>query len=189
MKNLVFIFLVGILFTGCSSLQVTADKDSSADFKQYKTFSFMGWNDKTNEGVDEAEKRLIEKAFKQEFEKRGLTYQQKNADISVSLFVLINQETSRTAYTDYYGMGGFGYGYYRHPGWGWGWGMGHAYTTIQEYDYKSKIFVCDVFDEKSKEQVWQGVAKENMDEISNKIERQKRVNYVVKGIMSKYPRR
>ncbi|MCK5279364.1 MAG: DUF4136 domain-containing protein, partial [Cyclobacteriaceae bacterium] len=55
---------------------------------------------------------------------------EENGDIAVTLFVVIDQKSSITGYSNYYG--GAGYGYRRGA---WGWGGGHSTTTYTESDY------------------------------------------------------
>ena len=100
--------------------------------------------------------------------------------MAVSLFLVIDQKTSTTAYTNYY-SGGYR-GYYRFRG---GWGYGYATTTYSENDYLEGTLVMDVFDGKSKNQVWQGVAKSTVDDNPNT--RDKNIPKKVAALMKKFP--
>jgi hypothetical protein len=72
---------------------------------------------------------LIVLGFRMTLEGHGNYLVKNNGDMVVSLFVVVDQKTSTTAYTNHYGMGGYGYG----PRWGWyggsGMGMGQSTTT------------------------------------------------------------
>jgi len=136
--------------------------------------------------VNDLDKRRIEEAFGNEFSKRGIAFvDQSEADAAVSLFIVVDQKTSTTAYTDYYGgMGGMGYGYGRgYPGWGWGGGM--STTRYQEYDYLVGTLVVDVFDTDTKKLVWQGVASGTINEKTKN--REARIQKMARAIMDKYP--
>ena len=110
MKFLSFFGLAGILLlVSCSSLKVTSDYDKDADFSQYKTYEYYGWAEESDKILNRFDKERIEQAFGAEFAKRGLKYVKGNGDLVVSLFVVVDQKTSTTAYTDHYGMGGYGY--------------------------------------------------------------------------------
>ena len=134
MKTLVFIsVLAGILLSSCATLSVTSDHDPSVNFSDYQTFEYYGWEDGSDQVLNDLDKGRIEQAFGDEFAKRGLSQVERNGDLVVTLFVVTEQKTQRTAHTTNFG-GGFAdyYGY----GPGWGWGTGHSTTTFSEYDYE-----------------------------------------------------
>jgi len=177
------LFLSAFLFS-CSSTKITSDYDKEADFSKYQDFHYLGWAEESGQMVNDIDKRRIEKAFGNEFAKRGITFVDVNeADAAVSLFIVVNQKTSTTAYTDHYGgMGGMGYGY-GYPGWGWGGGM--STTRYQEHDYLVGTMVVDVFDTETKKLVWQGVSSGTINE--NTKNREDRINKMARAIMDKYP--
>lgn len=179
------LFLSVALFS-CSSTKITSDYDKEADFSKYKDFHYLGWAKESGEIVNDLNKRRIEKAFGNEFSKRGIKFvDQSEADAAVSLFIVVDQKTGTTAYTDYYGgMGGMGYGYGRgYPGWGWG--GGYSTTRYQEYDYLVGTLVVDVFDTETKKLVWQGVSSGTINEKTKN--REDRIKKVARAIMANYP--
>ena len=136
--------------------------------------------------MNDLDRRRIEEAFGNEFSKRGITFvDQSEADAAISLFIVVDQKTSTTAYTDHYGgMGGMGYGYGRgYPGWGWGGGM--STTRYQENDYLVGTLVVDVFDTETKKLVWQGVSSGTINEKTKN--REARIQKTARAIMDKYP--
>jgi len=78
--------------------------------------------------------------------------------------------------------GGAGMGYRRG---GWGWGMGHSTTTYSENDYLEGTMVVDVFDGKTKDQIWQAVGVGTVTE--NPEKREKTIPKTVKKMMKKFP--
>jgi hypothetical protein len=177
---------VSVALFSCSSTKITSDFDKEADFSKYQDFHYLGWAKESGEIVNDLDKRRIEEAFGNEFSKRGITFvDQSEADAAVSLFIVVDQKTGTTAYTDYYGgMGGMGYGYGRgYPGWGWGGGM--STTRYQEYDYLVGTLVVDVFDTDTKKLVWQGVASGTINEKTKN--REARIQKMARAIMDKYP--
>jgi hypothetical protein len=179
MKNTSLLFISLVFFIQCSSLKVTSDYDGSADFGSYKTFSYYGWAKESDKVVNDLDKRRIEKAFYEELTRRGMELVQEGGDVVVSLFIVVDQKTAVTAYNNHYGMGGFGgFG-------GWGWGMGYTTTDFQEHDYYVGTLVCDVFDARTKQLVWQGVAAGEIKE--NRKQRERNIPLVIKEIMKKYP--
>jgi len=187
MKNLLFAVLVAAAISSCSSIKITSDKDGDVDFDQHKTLSYYGWQEESDKILTRFEQERIEKAFGEEFKKRGFTLAERDGDIVVSLFIVIDQKKGATAYTNHYGAGG-PYGYYGGYGYGagWGWGMGASTTTYSEYEYKVGTLVCDVFDSKTKKLIWQGVVSGEIDE--NPKTRERNIPRVVKELMKRYPK-
>ncbi len=174
----------GILFSACNSVKVVSDKDPSADFSQYKTFEYYGWQKDSDKLLNDLDKRRIEEAFAREFKARGMELVKSGGDAVVALFIVVDTETSTTAYTNHYGMGGYNYGPY---GWGggWGMGMGTSTTTYSENQYNVGTLVCDVFDAERKELVWESVGSGTINE--NPKNREDRINKAVAKIMAEYP--
>lgn len=188
MKNISLLLLVSLFISSCSSLVVTSDKDSSVDFTKYKTFSYYGWSKGSDKLLNDLNKQRVEDAFAKEFRKRGFTFVEEGGDAIVSLFVVIDQKTSVTAYTDHYGGayggmygGAWGYGYGR-P---YGYGMGQSTTTYHEDDYTSGTLICDILDATEKKLVWQGLASAVVDD--NPRKREYRIKEAVKKMMREYP--
>ena len=186
MRNILFISIALLVFSSCSSVKFTADYDGDVDFTKFKTLSYYGWAEESDKILNKFEKERIEKAFGDEFEKRGFTYAERDGDIIVSLFIVVDQKTGTSAYTNHYGGGG-PYGYYGGYGYGagWGWGMGYSSTSYHEYDYYVGTLVCDVFDSSTKKLIWQGVVTGEIDD--NPKSRERNTPRVVKELMKKYP--
>ncbi len=158
-KKLIILFSVA-LFISCTSLKITSNTDKDIDISKSKTYSFYGWTE-VNDMVD-IDKKAIEKAFAQELAQRGLTYVETGGDIIISLFIVVDKNTTTNRYNTYYGHGP--YGFYQ-PSWGWGMGYGYGYGGGAPYagvPYKENLYykgtlVCDVFDNSTKKLAWQGV--------------------------------
>ncbi|MCU4157115.1 DUF4136 domain-containing protein [Carboxylicivirga sp. A043] len=174
-----FVSLI-VLLSSCSSVKVVSDMDKTVDFIQYKTYSFLGWEKNSDELLTEFDKKRVKDAFANEFKARGLKFVETGGDMEISLFVVVDQKTSTTAYTDYYSTGYMGYRRYRG-----GWGYGYAETTYSENDYLEGTLVLDVFDASSKEQIWQGVVKSTVTE--NPEKREKIIPRNIGALMSKFP--
>ncbi len=172
----VLVFFISIY---CSYGQVMSDFDKTADFTKYKTYEFKGWEKNSNEMLNEFDKTRITDAFKSELVSRGLIHDENNPDVAITLFVVIAERTSTTAYTNY--NGGFGYG----RSWGWGAGMGSATTTYSERDYKMGTIVIDFYDEETKKLVFQGTLQTEVNEKAKK--REKSIPKNVAKLMKKYP--
>jgi len=185
------VLAICIFFYDTTSAQVTYDYDKEANFTQYKTYSFGGWQEDSDKLINDLDKKRILQSFKSEFTKRDMEYVLGDADVVVTLFLVIDEKTSTTAYTDYMGAGmGYGMGY--HGGYyggynraAWGWGGGYSTTTYSENDYKVGTFVVDIYDAKTKKLVWQGVSQKTINENASK--RAKSIPKGVKKLMKNYP--
>lgn len=159
--------------------QVRSDYDKETDFTKYNTCSFRGWEKDSDQQMNEFDKERLTNAFKHELEIRGFTIDDNNPDVGITLFVVVDERTSKTAYTNY--NGGFGYG----RSWGWGPGMGTSTTTYSERDYKVGTVVIDFYDEETKSLVFQGTLQTEVADKAKK--REKSIPKNVAKLMKKYP--
>ena len=187
MKKLLLISALAVvmIISSCSSLTVTSDYDKTTDFTQYKTYSYYGWADNSDRILTPFDKERIEKAFADEFNKRGMTFQKEGGDLTVALYIVTEQKQQTTATTT--GVGGMygGYGGYRGYGPGWGWGGGMSTTSYNTYDYTVGTLVCDVFDTKEKKLVWEGIGQGTVDD--NPQTREDSTPKTIAKIMAQYP--
>jgi len=187
MKNSVkvsFPIILAVLVYSSAFTQVTVDFDKTVAFNNYKTFSFAGWQKDSDKLLNDLDKRRLQEAFKSEFASRGMEVVTANADAVVSLYLVIDNKTSTTAYTDF--NGGMGYGLGR--GWGMGVGgvgIGSATTTYSEDDYQVGTLVVDMYDASTKNLIWQGSSQKTIN--SNTSKRAKSIPKRVGKLMKKYP--
>jgi hypothetical protein len=174
------LLVIAAALASCSSVKVVTDIDKTVDFSQYKTFSFLGWQENSDRLLNDIDKKRLHEAFGNELAARGLSYVESDGDMDITLFIVIDQKTTVTAYNNYYGGGYGGYGRY-----GGGWGYGYGTTTYSENDYIEGTLVMDVFDGKSKDQIWQGIAKSTITE--NPAKRETSIPKKVNALMYKFP--
>ena len=179
MKLKILTLLSILIMVSVSAQTVTTDVDKSADFTKFQTYEFLGWQDDSDAILNELDKKRLRDSFKAEFEKRNLKYVEENGDIGILLYLVVSQETSITAYTNYYSNGG--YGYCRAGGWY----NGHATTSYSENQYLKGTLVMDVLDSETKNLVWQGVASGTIKE--NPEKRDKSIPKSIKKLMKKFP--
>lgn len=181
------IFIIAVLSAVQINAQVRSDYDKTVDFTKYKTYSFEGWQDNSDQLINDLDKNRILDSFGKEFEMRNLTYVEQGGDMVVTLYLVIDQKTSTTAYTNYNGGMGYGgrWGYGYGVGWGAGMGMGSSTTTYSESNYEVGTFVVSVYDGESKNLVWQGISTKTIND--NPKKRQKTIPKGVKKLMKKYP--
>jgi len=133
---------------------VKTDYDRSANFAQYKTYSWEHVKTKDPLDVDR-----IKNAVNAALSAKGWT--QVASGVDVSVLAIQMTEDQQTLNTFYDGFGG---------GWGWrrfgGGGFGEATTTTETY--KVGTLVVDLFDTKTKMLIWRGSASDTLSNNSNK---------------------
>jgi len=185
MKKLILsLLIIPLIFSSCSSSKMMVEYDPSIDFTQYKTFTFLPWNRQSDEILSELDKRRFHEAITYEMTQLGYERNDKDADLSINVFLIIDQKTGTSMYTDYY-TSGIGTGYYYGP---WGYnnpGGVSAYTTMHSYDYKEGTLVLDILDVKKKQLAWQGIAQQTID--SNPRSVDQGIKMVISKLFSKFP--
>jgi hypothetical protein len=184
-KAWVYTAFMAFLVACGSSIKVTSDYDKEYDFADVKTAEYFGWAENSNQIMTPFDQERIEKAFRIEFEKRGIQLvEQGKGDIIVSLYIVTQQKQETTATTTTTGMG-YGYGGYYGYGPGYGWGSGYSTTTYNTYDYTEGTLLVSVFDAEKEQLVWQSAGIGTIKE--NDSGREERIKRAVQYIMSKYP--
>ena len=176
------VFLISFFaFTVLGFAQVKSDYDKNVDFTTYKTYTFAGWQEDSDKILNDFDKKRIKESLKAEFASRGLSPVQSNGDATITLFIVVNQKTSTTAYTSFNGT----YGYRGRWGWGTGPGMVTANTTYSENDYLEGTLVVDMYDSAGKNLIWQGIITTIIK--SKPEKREKSIPKNIKKLMKKYP--
>lgn len=181
------LILLAFAVSSCSSTKVVSDKDSSIDFNEIRTYSFIGWTEDSDQVLTRFDKERIEKAFAMEAIKRGLDLNNENPDVLAALFVVGEIKTQKSATTTTTGMGGMGARGMRHPGWGWGGGMNmsQSHTTINETNYIEGTLMIELFDPDEEKLIWQAIGKKRVSEDPKK--RETGIPKKVEAIMKAYP--
>src|SRR5580692_1211422 len=156
MQKVAFVLMgMMLLFASkVSAQQVKTDYDRSANFAQYKTYSWE--HVKTQDSLDVDR---IKSAVNASLAAKGWT--QVDAGGYVSIVAMEMTRSQQTLNTFYDGFGG---------GWGWrrfgGGGFGEATTTTETY--KVGTLVVDLFDTKTKTLLWRGTSSDTLSNNSNK---------------------
>jgi uncharacterized protein DUF4136 len=182
MKTKNLLFILSLIIAGPVNAQkVTVDLDKEANFTKYKSLTFLGWQKDSDKLMNDLDKTRMRDAFVSEFKNRGMEKGGEDADLAITLYLVLEQKTSTTAYTNYYGGGGYG----RYHRGGWGWGNGYANTTYSESDYIKGTLVMDVYDNSTNQLIWQAVASGTVKETPKK--RGKSIPKTVNKLMKKFP--
>lgn len=189
MRNIIkpfSVFIIAVLATVQCYGQLRSDYDKTVDFTKYKTMTFLGWQDNSDQLINDLDKERLLTSLGREFQARNLTFVKEGGELAVTLYLIIDSKTSRTAYTNYTGGMGYGgrWGYGYGVGYG-GMGMGSSTTTVQEYDYEVGTFIVSVYDSASKKLIWQAISKGTIND--NPKRREKTIPKGIKKLMKKYP--
>ena len=98
-----FVFVITLLTSVQFFAQVHSDYDKTVDFTKFKTITFLGWQDDSDQLVNDLDKNRLLESLGMEFEMRNLTFVDQGGDLAVTLYLVIDQKTSTTAYTNYNG--------------------------------------------------------------------------------------
>lgn len=181
MKKWMFFIAMSVSLYACNTLKLTTDFDKTVDFSAYQTVEFHGWDQGGDLGINRFDKQKIEKAFAEEFEKRGFKKgEQGEGEMVVSLHVVSQQKTTTTA-NSYYGYGGYyAYGPMHR------WGPGYATTSYHTYDYNEGTLVVSLYDAEKEELIWQTAGTATIDWGDRKNE--KAIKYIVSRMMMQFPK-
>jgi hypothetical protein len=155
----------------CSSIKVTHDFDSTADFSKYKTYAFT--DDAKNFPIQELDRSRILNAIDKEMTAKGFT-KSENPDVLIDLQVKLEQRQTATATNT------GGYGRYRY-----GWGGGTTYVNVENY-VDGTLFV-NMVDKSSEKLVWQGRGTKTLEEHPTPEKKEQNINYAIQQIFTKYP--
>jgi hypothetical protein len=146
-------FGITMLFTAASfAQQVKTDFDRSANFGQYKTYSWEKIQTQDPLWVDR-----IKQAVNAALTAKGLTAVESGGDMAI--VAVEATQNQRTLNTFYDGFGG-----------GWRWrgfgGFGESTTTVDTY--KVGTLIVDLFDAHSKTLIWRGSSSDTLSDKSDK---------------------
>lgn len=158
-KVFVLIGMMFLLTAYSSAQQVKFDYDRSANFGQYKTYSWEQVKTKDALDIDR-----IKGAVNGVLTAKGWT--QVNAGGDTSIIAIEITHDQQTLDTFYDGFGG-GWGWRRFGGEGFG-GESFGESTTTTETYKVGTLVVDLFDTKTKRLVWRGSASDTLSNSSNK---------------------
>jgi hypothetical protein len=164
--SMLLIAMIMLMTIPSLAQQIKTDYDRTANFNQYKTYSWSSVKTKDPLLVDR-----IKSAVNSTLAAKGLTQVDSNGDLSVTAMEITkNQRTLKTFYD-----GGFG-------GWRWG-GFGDATTTAETY--KVGTLVVDLFDTQSKGLVFRGSSSDTLS--SNSDKNIKNLNKGVEKMFKHFP--
>jgi hypothetical protein len=187
MKKITIVLLAFLFFAAsCSSVKINNQWDKEVDFATFKTYSLYPWDQQNEKILNDYDKMTILGAIKNEMNSRGYKHVEKNGELIISTFVIIEEKTSYQSYNNHYagwaGYGG-GWGYYGAPGY-YGGGL-TPYSTVYSTDYNQGTLIIDIFRLKDKKLIWQGIASGEVQ--TDLAKRDKRLPMTISQVFRRYP--
>lgn len=173
-----------VLLSGCSTISVSTDYDTSRDFSTLKTFAWLAPKSKlvVDPLVDnDLMIKRIERSVELELQKLGYTRAEGDtgADFLITYHVSAEDKIKVSSWhTDF--------GYY--PCWHPGcvrYGVGYQ-PDVQVQQYKQGTFMLDVIDPASEQLMWRGVAGKRLSD-GTPAQRDEYVRAIVTAILAKFP--
>jgi hypothetical protein len=160
--------MVALLAGASFAQKVKTDYDRSANFSQYKTYSWEAVKTRNELNIDR-----IKNAVNADLTAKGWTQLPTGGNICVvAIEATQNQQTLNTFYN---GFGG---------GWRWRGGFGGSTTTYVD-NYKVGTLVLDMFDSQNKKLVWRS---SSSDTLSDKADKNiKNLNKGVQKMLKDFP--
>jgi hypothetical protein len=143
------VFVLALALAACATPRVYTDHDPSAQFGTYHTYS---WREKPDKVPALISQRIVD-AVDAQLRAKGWTPVADGGDVAIAAHVATRQEYNvDTFYNDPF-WGGWGW-----RGWGPRWGAGIGYERARVSSYTVGTLVLDMFDAKTKQAIWSGVA-------------------------------
>ena len=177
MKTTSFILSLFVItvFTGCASMKVDTEYDSTAGLASYETFAWMEKPDEVRDNLTRLGQitQRIETAVERELMDGG--YQKANATPDFFVVYHTALETQITGAT----IDTWGYGY-RRPRWR----TGTVYADVSVNTYKEGTLIIDIVDAEKNELVWRGTA---VGAVNNPSRAAEKVDEAVQKILAEFP--
>ena len=171
-KNLLFIALL-LVSTLTYSQDIMISKDDNADFSKYKTVIFEGWQKESDKQLNEFDQERLINAFRDEFQKRGITKDEENPDMAVTLYLVVGDSKSVTQYDRWRVQTGYG-----RP-------QDNSTHHVTEENFRVGTLVVDIYDIATKDKIWQATMQKIIQEKPQK--REKSIPKAIAKLMKKYP--
>ena len=176
MKKNQFTWLLMVLglMIGCATVyDVKYDYDKQTDFAALKTYDWM--EVPAEAGIDTLTIERIKKAVDAELMDKGLKRTSDDPDFLIA---------EHTGSEEKVQVNDWGYGYGHHGRyWGGYWGP----RNVTTYAYEEGWLILDFVDAESKNLIWRGTAKAEIQNMDTPEKSEKLINTAVEKILKKYP--
>jgi hypothetical protein len=172
--SIVFVlFKLGFLISCSAIYDVSYDYDRDTDFTSLKSYRWLPIPEKSE--INSLDLIRIKVAVDAELEKKGLKKVLKKPDFLIAY---------HWGTKDKVDVRPWGYGYGRFGRY-WGGHWGHAGVSV--YQYEEGTLIIDFVESNSKNLLWRGAAKSDVDDVKTPEKRDKVINESVQNIMKNFP--
>ena len=171
-----------IALSGCTTIQVSADWDPSANLTGLQTFAWMPGPQKETGNVrldNPLLNKRIRKAVSQQLQTQGYSeVPASSADFLLGYHLSLDRKLQVNRINNYYGYGYRRYGYWRSR-------IGGRRTYITEYDVG--ILIIDLVERTANELVWRGSGESRIRDESTPADADRKVALIVAKILEQFP--
>ncbi|NTU57746.1 MAG: DUF4136 domain-containing protein [Chlorobiaceae bacterium] len=190
MLRILLLSLFTLVLSGCSTLSVTSDYDSSVDFSAYHSYRWSEAPDSTDRRNLLSSNPLIYRRVKRSVDRslaaRGyLLKENGHADFAISARARVMERLRIDPLPPLYGRPELSrgrYGWYSTP---W-WGSGYAYPPAASF-YEEGTLLLDITDTASNELAWRGVVRGVVHEYLSIEKMQTDIDEAVKKLLDEFP--
>jgi hypothetical protein len=170
-RVLILPVLLIVFAAGCSSsLRLSTDYDSEADFSEFSTFD---WADQAQDWPESFFDSALRGAVNRELEAVGLSQNADNPNLLVITHTNVREVISGATVTHW------------NHGWGWyaGWG-GMGTSTMQVHQHTEGTLVLDLVDASRNQLVWRGVAEKAIRDVRSTREQ---LQPIINSLLQDFP--
>lgn len=182
MKRLGVVWVIAAL-CGCAGMAITSDYDPAASFSGLKTYAWLPDPEKKPVGLHGENPLLdayIRKTVESQLVAKGYEkHAPETADFLVGYNGSLVSKMSVTALNSYYDYP---------QGWGWNYAPGYysAAAGTQVYEYTEGTLIIDVANPKTRQLIWRGSAKTELDRHPSVEEKKDKINKAVRRILDRF---
>jgi len=152
------VILIAFILNACfSSMRIATDYAKEVDFTAFKSYEFYGWSPEISMFLDEDQKGYVETALKNEMTTRNIKNIRAGGDLIVSVHIIVKDKTAFTTYNYNYHASSLDYTQ------GMRWINSYSPTSFTKVHFKEGTMIIDIFDNKTKKVIWQGVASQGVE--------------------------
>ena len=182
MRYVSFFATIIFMITSCgSSEDLVTEYSEHVDFYRYKSYSLLKWDTNNDSIVDEQSKERILYAIANELNLRGFHWNADGGDMRVAVHVLFDKKTAETEYNNYY-KNQYGNNYETSN-------IGFSKSTqrFDKYEFWEGTLLIDIFDDETKQLIWQGAKVNTLKKAASTEERNMRIEMIVEETMKEFP--
>jgi hypothetical protein len=161
------VLAVLVAIAGCSSITVSTNFDSDADFNGFESYTWMKETE-TGEGYDYS--GLLDERIKGAIDEQLVAKGLRKAATNPDLYVVYHAGKKERLEVEDWGYGGW-----------WGVGGGEAYS------YEQGTLIVDLIDTATKKLVWRGTAQKALSDSPSAGEREAAIDEAVQKMFKKFP--